>query len=328
MSYTKITPIRKQYLEIKQQYPNAILFFRLGDFYETFDKDAEITSKVLNIVLTSRNIAKGQRVPMAGIPCHAAENYISRLIEEGYHVAICEQIGEQPKQGLFSREVVRLITPGTIIEPSLLKSEKNNYLASILYQDNHAGIAFIDITTGEFQTAEIHSEKIIDSIRAEISRINPAEILAPESQNADFLNIYHRTIQKDWLFELNRCRDTLENHFNVASLDGFGLRSKEYAIRASGAIVQYLQETDKRTLKMVQRLSTYSTDEFMVLDAETRRNLELTETIRDGRETGSLMGIIDYTVSPLGKRLIRQWLRKPLLEIRTIQNRINYVEIP
>ncbi|HEY59604.1 MAG TPA: DNA mismatch repair protein MutS [Anaerolineae bacterium] len=326
MNSKKITPIRRQYLEIKRQYPNAILFFRLGDFYETFDKDAEITSNVLDIVLTARNIAKGQKVPMAGIPFHAAENYISRLIEKGYHVAICEQIGPQPKHGLFPRKVIRVITPGTVVESGLLKSEKNNFLASIIYEDNHVGIAFVDITTGEFQTTEVVSERITDNIRAEIARINPAEILVSETQKADFLVLYNPTVRKDWFFELKRCKSSLIDHFKVASLDGFGLRSKHFAARASGAIIQYLQETDQRTLKIVRKLSTYSTKEFMVLDAETRRNLELTETLRESKSAGSLLGVIDYTINPLGKRLIRQWLRKPLLDIQIIQKRLDYVE--
>ena len=152
-----ITPIRKQYLEVKKQHPDAILFFRLGDFYETFDKDAEITSKILDIVLTSRSVAKGQRIPMAGIPYHAAENYIGRLIEHGYHVAICEQVGEQPKRGLFPRKVTRIMTPGTIIEPGLLQKEKNNFLLAILIEGHRTGISYIDVSTGEFFCTEFES---------------------------------------------------------------------------------------------------------------------------------------------------------------------------
>src|SRR4030066_2493906 len=174
-----ITPIRKQYLEIKRKYPNAILFFRLGDFYETFDHDAEITARELDIVLTSRPIGKGVRVPLAGIPHHAAENYIARLIERGYHVAICEQIGDQPIKGIFPREVVRVVTPGTLLEAGLLPSEANNYLACVQVHENRAGVAYVDISTGEFATTEMESDDILTTLRAELTRLHPAEILYP-----------------------------------------------------------------------------------------------------------------------------------------------------
>ena len=316
-----ITPIRKQYLEIKKQYPNTILFFRLGDFYETFDKDAETISKILDIVLTSRSVAKGQRIPMAGIPYHAAENYIGRLIEQGYHVAICEQVGEQPKQGLFPRKVVRIITPGTLIEPGLLKNEKNNYLLSILRNDEKAGISYIDISTGEFFSTEFEGADCEQMIRSEISRLHPAEILLPESQNSIKLNSFHISLWPDWRFEFNRCNETLLNHFKIASLDGFGFRGKPMAMQTAGAILQYLDSTDQNALRLIKRLSFYSIDDFMVLDSATRHNLELTETIRHLNEEGSLLSVIDNTVTPMGKRLIHQWIHKPLIQIKAIQQR-------
>jgi DNA mismatch repair protein MutS len=321
-----ITPIRKQYLEIKKQYPNTILFFRLGDFYETFDKDAETTSKILDIVLTSRNVAKGQRIPMAGIPYHAAENYIGRLIEQGYHVAICEQVGEQPKKGLFPRKVVRVITPGTVIESGLLKNERNNYLLSILRKEGNAAIAYIDISTGEFFSTEFEGFDCDQIIRSEISRLNPAEILFPESQNSIILNTVHISIWPDWHFEFNRCNETLLNHFKTASLDGFGFRGKPLAIQTAGVILQYLNSTDQNALRLIKRLSFYSIDDFMVLDAATRHNLELTETIRHPNEKGSLIGVIDNTVTPMGKRLIHQWVHKPLIHIEAIRQRQEVVD--
>src|SRR5512142_693042 len=165
------TPIRQQYLEIKRQYPGAILFFRLGDFYETFDQDAETTSRELDIVLTSRPVARGVRIPMAGIPYHAVENYLARLIEKGYHVAICEQVGDQPLKGLFPREVVRVVTPGTLIEPGLLKGDRNNYLVGVAIQDGHAGVAYVDITTGEFAATELSGEDTPSAMRAELIRL-------------------------------------------------------------------------------------------------------------------------------------------------------------
>ncbi|MGE5124601.1 MAG: DNA mismatch repair protein MutS, partial [Acidobacteriaceae bacterium] len=316
-----ITPIRKQYLEIKHQYPNAILFFRLGDFYETFDQDAEIAARELDIVLTSRPVGKGVRVPLAGIPHHAVENYLARLIERGYHVAICEQVGDQPDRGIFPRQVVRVVTPGTLMETGLLPADANNYLACVTVQENRAGVAYADISTGEFAVTEISSDDTGVGLRAELSRLHPAEILYPEdSQLPDGLS-GHLTGWHPWRFELSRCQDALLTHFSVASLDGFGLRGMSLGVQAAGAIVQYLTETQPAALKLLKELNTYSTSEFMVLDASTRRNLELTETLRAGNVQGSLLGELDRAVTPMGKRLIRQWVSKPLLDVEAIHAR-------
>ena len=321
-----VTPIRQQYLEIKKQYPDAILFFRLGDFYETFDEDAQTTSRELDIVLTSRNVAKGVRVPMAGIPHHAAENYLSRLIEKGYHVAICEQVGEQPVKGLFPRKVTRVVTPGTIVEPELLRGDQNNYLVCICCVENRAGIAYADITTGEFAVTEIESVDLFTGLRAELLRLKPAEILHPEGLpiNGDLPG--HTSAWPTWRFEFNRCEEALKTHFEVSLLDGFGLRGKSLSIRAAGGLIQYLLETQPAALKLLRAISIYNLDEFMTLDAATRRNLELTETIRQGDARGSLLHVLDHTVTPMGKRLMRQWVSKPLLDISTIESRQNGVE--
>ncbi len=320
------TPIRQQYLDIKRQYPDSILFFRLGDFYETFDNDAEIASKELDIVLTSRNVAKGSRVPMAGIPYHAVENYLARLIEKGYHVAICEQVGEQPSRGLFPREVVRVVTPGTVVEPGLLQSDRNNYLVSVIVQDTRAGVAYVDITTGEFAATELSGEDILSLARAEVMRLGPAEILMPE--NAPLSNDLpgHRTQLPAWRFEANRCTEALIRHFKTASLDGFGLRGRNLAVRAAGAVVQYLQDTQPAALKLLGSISAYSLSDFMTLDTTTRRNLELTETIRTGEEEGSLLSVLDHTVTAMGKRLMRQCVSKPLLDIKVILKRQESVQ--
>ena len=179
------TPIRKQYLKIKRQYPDAILFFRLGDFYETFDQDAEIAARELDIVLTSRNVAKGTRVPMAGVPYHAVENYLARLIDKGYHVAICEQVGSQPIKGLVPRKVTRVVTPGTIVEPGLLPGDANNYLVSVVVAEKRAGVAYVDITTGEFAATELSGGDIATSLRAELMRLQPAELLHADSLALD-----------------------------------------------------------------------------------------------------------------------------------------------
>ena len=317
----ELTPIRQQYLEIKRRYPEAIVFFRLGDFYETFDQDAEITSRELDIVLTSRNVAKNNRIPMAGIPYHAVDNYLARLIDKGYHVAICEQIGDQPVNGLVPRQVVRVVTPGTVMEPGLLQSPINNYLVTFIIEDEKAGIAIVDVTTGEFAVTEISGKDISSLVFAELVRLKPAEVVLPENIH------FHRTIPGHitnlprYRFEFNRSKEALLRQFGVSTLDGFGLNNKPTAIRAAGAIVQYLLETQPDALRLLNKISTYSTSEFMVLDAETRRNLELTETIRRSDNKGSLVGILDQTITPMGHRMFYQWITKPLLIIAEIQSR-------
>lgn len=321
-----ITPIRKQYLEIKKNYPDAIVFFRLGDFYETFDQDAETTSKELNIVLTSRNVAKGQRIPMAGIPFHASDNYISKLINKGYHVAICEQIGDQPEKGIFPRKVIRVVTPGTLIEPGLVKSESNNYLVSLASDSNKAGFAYADMSTGEFSVTEIQLDNSYNKVLAEISRLHPSEILLPDSINLPSENKNFITKLPDWKFEIGRCEQFLKNHFNVSSLNGFGLENKPFAVSAAGSILNYIKESDPASLNLFGEIKVYSLDDFMVLDDATRRNLELTETIRGGNEKGSLLQILDRTATPMGKRLIRKWINQPLINIDNIILRLNAVD--
>ena len=322
MSKERVTPVRKQYLEIKKQYPDSIIFFRLGDFYETFDEDAETVSRVLDIVLTSRNIGKGTRVPMAGIPHHAVENYLSRLIEQGYHVAICEQVGDTPVDGLMPREVVRVITPGTIVESSLLPGDGNNYLASVYLDDSRAGIAFVDITTGEFSATEIEAVHLEEIVRSELLRLNPAEILIPENLKLEINGLpAHFTTYPEWRFEEDRCVSVLQGHFEVKTLDGYGVRGYPYAIRAAGAILQFVSQARADSLQLLSGLNHYSLNDFMTLDTATRRNLELTETIRGGTVAGSLLGVLDKTITPMGKRLIRQWVSKPLLDVELIQKR-------
>ena len=323
---TKTTPLRQQYLDIKRQHQDAIVFFRLGDFYETFDEDAKITSRELDIVLTSRPVSKGVRVPMAGIPHHAVDNYLSRLIDKGYHVAICEQISDEQENGLVPREVVRIVTPGTVVEPALLQHQNNNYLAAIFILDDHAGIAYADISTGEFATTELVGKDIFNQVRAEMHRLHPSEVLWPNSlpEPEGFPGFLSSC--ESWYFELARCTENLTGHFDVTTLDGFGLRGKPMAIRAAGAILSYLEDTQRQSLKLLTTLHTYSLDEFMVLDAETRHNLELTETIRSGKTQGSLLGILDHTQTPMGGRLIHQWVSKPLLDVNQINTRLDAVE--
>ena len=326
MSSKNATPIRQQYLDIKKDYPDAILFFRLGDFYETFDEDAEIASRELDIVLTGRNVAKGQKVPMAGIPYHAADNYISRLIDKGYHVAICEQIGEQPKKGIFPREVIRLVTPGTVIEPGLIKNEKNNYLVSLFLQESTAGLAFLDISTGEIGVSYFTDNEFHNRLNAEISRLHPSEILLPESVHLPFTEQFHVTALPDWKFELGRSEQLLKTQFHVASLDGFGLKNKPSAVAALGAVLGYVKESDPQALALFTDLNFYAIEDHMVLDEATRRNLELTETILKVSEAGSLLGVLDKTRTPMGKRMIRRWVNQPLIHAPEIKERLDAVQ--
>lgn len=319
-----VTPVRQQYLDTKRQYPDAILFFRLGDFYETFDEDAEIISRELDIVLTSRPIGGGMRVPLAGIPYHAVDNYLARLIEKGYHVAIAEQVGDQPAKGIFPRKVVRVVTPGTLIEPNLLPGDANNYLAAIVIDEQKAAVAYADISTGEFAVTELDYADGAP-LRAELTRLRPAEIIHPDNLVLPNGSGGHTSPLPAWRFEPGRCTESLLAHFNTSTLEGFGMKNTPLAIRAAGGILQYLKETEPAALALLTSLRLYSLNEFMTLDAATRRNLELTETLR-GEVKGSLLGVLDDTVTPMGKRLLRAWVSQPLLDLPKIHTRQNGVE--
>lgn len=282
---SKATPVRQQYLDIKKQFPNAIVFFRLGDFYETFDEDAEITARELDIVLTSRNVSKNKRVPMAGVPHHAAESYIARLIEKGYHVAICEQVSDEPVNGLMPREVVRVVTPGTVTEPTLLPQKQNSYLVAIapFYQGDElvrAGVAYADISTGEFAATELCEGDVLGLVQQEIARLAPRECLLPESvAESGSLPLgsdeVHVTPFADWRFDTPTAEGALQRHFRVDTLIAFGLADSPAATSAAGAVLQYLQETQRGSLDQLRTLTTYTTGDYMTLDAATRRNLSL-----------------------------------------------------
>ena len=328
------TPVRRQYLQIKRQHPDAILFFRLGDFYETFDEDAKTAARELDIVLTSRNMGKNQRVPLAGIPYHAVEGYIARLIDRGYKVAICEQMGAAVK-GLMPREVVRVVTPGTVVEESLLEDRRHNYLVALVLDDSRAGLAYADITTGDFATTQWTGDDARTQMAQELQRLQPRECLWPapppcgegaggrgsspqagdEGRGSILPDQTHLTPYEPWRFELETARQALLKHFDVATLEGYGCASWPAAIRAAGALVQYLQETQPAALKQLTRLQSYSTDAFMTLDPATRRNLELNESTRDRALKGSLLWVLDATETAMGGRLLRQWLNQPLLDL-------------
>ena len=318
------TPIRQQYLRIKRKYPQAIVFFRLGDFYETFDDDARTASRELEIVLTSRGMGKGHRVPMAGIPYHALDNYLARLIKRGYKVAICEQVTKPGEtKGLVQREVVRLVTPGTVVEPGLLDSKTNNYLTSLVLGDGVVGLAYVDITTSEFATTQIAFERAV----TELERLRPSEIITADSSELSGIALAAPVTRlDDYWFELEVARQTALDHFGVATLDGYGCGHLPLAIQAAGAIIHYLQETQKGTLGQLTQLATYTADSFMALDVQTQRNLELFHSSRSGTSDGSLLSVIDLTRTPMGGRLLRRWLGQPLLDITELVKRQDVID--
>ena len=333
---TRVTPLRRQYLDIKEEYPDSILFFRLGDFYETFDEDAEIVARELDIVLTSRPVNKGQRVPMAGVPHHALENYIGRLIERGYHVAVCDQMSEPTGKGPVDRAVTRVITPGTVIEPELLAEDKPSYLLGLFpFGDpesgvwNQAGLAYADISTGEFATTQFEGEKAAVLVLEELARLNPREVIMPESWVERGVTLpagIHLTAVQDWRFDHDTAQQALSDHFRVRSLDGYGLTDQPFAISAAGAILLYLRQTQMSSLSQLTSIRAYTTASFMVLDPFTRRNLELTETIRSRSKRGSLLGILDHTITAMGARLLYTWVNQPLLDIGRLNARLDAVE--
>jgi len=311
-----VTPLRKQYLRVKQKYPEAIVFFRLGDFYETFDEDAKVASRELDVVLTSREMGKGQRVPMAGIPHHALDNYLAKLINRGHKVAICEQL-TPPGKGLVERDVIRVVTPGTVVEPNLLESKSNNYLASLVVEGEEAGIAYVDISTSEFATTQLPAERVMP----ELERLQPSEVLIPEDAD-DYPQLPFTISRLDgYWFDIEIAQEALLEHFDVASLEGYGCARLPLAIRAAGALIHYVKETQKETLPQLSKLATYSTDSFMTLDGQTIRNLELFQGGRWGETGNSLLSVIDLSKTAMGGRLLKNWLGHPLLNLTILTRR-------
>lgn len=330
----KITPMMQQYFEIKEQYKHCLLFFRLGDFYEMFFEDAVIASKELEITLTGKDWGQEERAPMCGVPFHSADGYIARLVERGYKVAICEQV-EDPKtaKGLVKRDVVRVITPGTVVDNTVLDETKNNYILSVFSSANGYGIAVCDVTTGEFQTTEFRSVQAAAKILDETARFSPAELVC----NSEFLStplakeieerfhLYLNDIDSR-MYEYNTAKDTLLAHFKVKTLESFGLQKKLLAVSASGALMWYLNETQKNDLSHISALKYYTTGDFMLLDVSSRRNLELTETMREKNKKGSLLSVLDRTRTAMGARLLRKWVEQPLLSKEEINQRLDGVE--
>lgn len=328
----KLTPMMQKYLETKQEYKDCILFYRLGDFYEMFFDDAITVSKELEITLTGKSCGLEERAPMCGVPYHAVEGYLNKLVSKGYKVAICEQV-EDPKlaKGLVKREVTRIVTPGTNLDTNALDETKNNYIMCIVYVDNRYGISVADVTTGDYFVTEIDSErKLLD----EISKFMPSEIICNEAflmSSVDLEDLKHRlgiTIYSldAWYFGDDLAQQTLLEHFHVSSLQGLGLSDYDCGVIAAGTLLKYLYETQKTSLSHMTTIEPYSTGKFMVIDSSTRRNLELVETLREKQKRGSLLWVLDKTKTAMGARTLRSYIEQPLIDKKEIEKRLDAVE--
>ena len=327
----ELTPMMKQYMQTKEEYKDCILFYRLGDFYEMFFDDALTASKELEITLTGKNCGLEERAPMCGIPYHAVDSYLNRLVSKGYKVAICEQV-EDPKtaKGIVKREVIRVVTPGTNLDTQGLDETKNNYIMCIVYMADRYGLSVADVTTGEYLVTELDSQtKLMD----ELYKFMPSEIVCNEAfymsglDLDDLKNRLHMAIYslEAWYFDDALCRGTLQEHFKVASLEGIGLSDYECGMIASGALLKYLEETQKNSLSHMSRLTRYATGNYMVLDSATRRNLELVETLREKQKRGSLLWVLDKTKTAMGARTLRKYVEQPLIDKESIVKRLDAV---
>ena len=327
MSERKLSPMMERYLEVKRQHPGTILLFRMGDFYELFYEDAELAAKVLGLTLTSRDKASTNPIPMAGFPYHALQNYLGKLIQSGYRAAICEQV-EDPKQakGLVKREVTQIVTPGTLTDENLLDPRQSNFLACLFPAKDSIGLAWLELSTGRFLVADIEPEYLED----ELTRINPAECLIPEgTETSRLLGTGGRALLTErppWSFARDECRRLLLDHFGTTTLDGFDLDASSPSTTAAGALLQYVQETQKSSLGHITRLEPYRRGTTLIFDETTRRSLELTATLREGRREGSLLSVIDETVTPMGARLLAEQLSNPLCVVDAINRRLDAVE--
>ncbi len=320
-----LTPMMRQYQQLRARYPGMLLMFRLGDFYELFFDDAVVAARDLEITLTSREVGKGRRVPMCGIPHHALDSYLARLVERGHRIAICEQL-EDPRRarGLVRRDVVRVVTPGTLVEPALLPGHANNFLAALRPGGAAWGLAAADLSTGEFCVTELAGAEAAARMAEELARLAPREVLVPDDA-ADVEGLLpdgsHLTRLEAWAFDPATARQRLLAHFQVATLDGYGCEHLPLAVAAAGALLHYLQQTQRAPLRHLWRLVTYSADGGPVVDEATRRNLELVRNLRDGGSRGTLLEVVDQTLTPMGARRLRQWLLQPLRDRPAILRR-------
>lgn len=329
------TPMMQQYQSIKRDYPDAILFFRMGDFYEMFNEDAKTASKILEIALTSRNKNQANPVPMCGIPHHSSNLYISKLVKQGKKIAVCEQV-EDPKltKGLVKREVVRVITPGTVLEDHLLDPKNHHYLASVYIGREGTGLAAVDLSTGEFKVTEIKDTESHSLLMDEINKLDPREVITPESilndEGSGITGLSDGTLClnpcEDWTYSHGEAYRNLTDHFKTHSLEGFGCEHLKNAVSAAGALIRYLYDTQKSAVQHVNTLSTFNIDSYMWLDQATVNSLELVKS-SDGERKHSLLGLLDETCTPMGARRLKEWILKPLVNRTAIKDRLNGVTV-
>lgn len=330
------SPLIKQYRKIKEQHPESVVFFRVGDFYETFCDDAVTASRALDITLTRKNAGGGSHVPLAGVPYHAADNYIAKLIKKGFKVAVCEQV-ENPKEakGLVKREVVRVITPGTIVENNLLDEKSNNYLLCLVMNKNEIGLAFADLSTGEFKVSQIADEVTLSFLKTQLVKIQPAEILISKdsAQNPVLMRILKQdlqmqniTIGEDWIFSTRDIEETICMHFEVSSLQGFGIEEWKLGQLSVGALIRYFQETQRNAIGHMTNLEVFHLQDYMLLDETTQRSLELVTPLHYSSQKATLYHILDETLTPMGGRLLKRIILEPLKQQDEIEQRLDRVE--
>jgi DNA mismatch repair protein MutS len=328
-----LTPMLSQYRAIKREHEDVILLFRLGDFYEMFGDDAKVAAEALDLVLTSREVGKGRRLPMCGIPYHAADRYIARLLAAGHKAAICEQVEDPRKaKGLVKREVIRILTPGTVVEEYLLEERSSNYLVGLAFADGRIGFAAAESSTGEMMVTEFSGPRAWSDLGDELARLQPSEVLLPESgaglpELQALVNGQTTTVstRADDEFVAKSAEESLKRHFGVSSLRGFGCEGMPAAMEAAAATLSYLARAQRSSIAQIRELRTYSRADFMVVDATTRRNLELLASLRDGSRRHTLLSVLDDTMTPMGARLLRQWITAPLLDRAKIEERLEAV---
>ncbi|WP_417376770.1 DNA mismatch repair protein MutS [Gimesia maris] len=323
----KLTPMMERYLEVKRQNPGTLLLFRMGDFYELFHEDAEIAARILGITLTSRDKTSSNPIPMAGFPHHSLDNYLYKLIHAGYRASICDQV-EDPKKakGMVKREVTRVVTPGTLTDDALLDPHENNFLASIYFGKSNIGLAWLELSTGRFLTSNTTAEHLVD----ELARIHPAECIFAEGNTALQNAVGHLdtmlTERPPWSFAEGESEKRLLDHFGTKTLEGFNLKAGTPSITAAGALLEYVQDTQKSAIPHINQIEPYERGDRLLIDEATRRSLELTRTIREGKREGSLISVLDETVTSMGARLLTDWIANPLTSLKQIESRHDAVE--
>ena len=330
----KVTPMMRQYIDTKEKYNDCILFYRLGDFYEMFFDDAEVASKVLDLTLTKKACGKDLFAPMCGVPYHAADIYIAKLLQEGFKVGICEQMTE-PKAGeIVKRDVIRIVTPGTVYEDDILDAKKSNYIASIYKHENNIGVAYADVSTGDLYAIEMNGENSSTELNDFLVRTVPAEIICNKDAREEVLASFAykmNNIKKpyqyiDAVYELKNAQEVLKEQFGQTCISIFELNKKPAAISACGALIQYLRETQKSGMSHIRSIKQVSNDDYMTIDIASRRNLEIDQTLKDRKKVGSILWLLDNTNTSIGARMFRSWLEQPLKNEKLINQRLDAVE--